>query len=499
MSTVSNNSEQATVDLRDVLAALSRRKWYIIVPFVLTLSAAIGGSFLLEPAYYSTTIMSYNNNPSLIKPLSGLVAQSGSRRMTSEDRRRQLAAMTNEIMSSKVISRLIREMRLDQNPKIEEEAQRIRSSNPRLALETIKMELLIKKMRDAIEVEFAGQGQLRIGVYDVDPLIAQQTASRLTEIYMEERTLQDLGAVRSAQELTDDQLTKFESLLLAAVEKKTEAEKASLRLQIDETIISEDNRKTIGAAIDEITSEISDLNRDQVELVVKLKSVGTLKPTTSKNLRSLKKQLGEDSRSLVNLMGKYVWSERVVLNGTIELNRKMIAIEKEIERLVDDKYTKANSATRTDLTNYFVTLERLDFLHDHRASLRESFSRVQQRANEIPVAKALLDQAEREVSDARQNLALFKQQETSNQLRQDIIHSANSRYQVIEPAVAPLEPSRPNRPKISIMGGILGLILGGAAALLRELMDGSFRKTSEVEDLLGIPVLATIPEIESLH
>ncbi len=498
MPTSNDNKNNPTVDLRDVFAAVSRRKWYIVIPFVLTLASAIGGSFLMESAYYSTTIMSYNNNPSLIKPLSGLVAQRGSGRMTSDDRRRQLAAMTNEILSSKVLGRLIREMKFDQNPQVEQEAQRIRSQNPRMPLDKIKMELLIKKMRESIEVEFAGQGQLRLGVYDKDPLVAQKAASRLTDIYIEERTLQDLGAVRSAQELTDDQLNKYESQLRVALEKKAAAEKDYLQLQIDETIISEENRKKIGAAIDEITSEISDLNRDEMALVGKLNTVGKLTPPSSSNLRSLKKQLGEDSRSLVNLMGKYVWSERVVLNGTIDLNRKLIAMEKEVERLVDEKYTNVEPAIRSDLRKYFVLMERLSFLHDHRASLKQSFSSVQQRANEIPVAKALLDQIDREVKDARQNLALFKQQETSNQLRQDIIHSANSRYQIIEPAVAPLAPAKPNRVKISIMGGILGVILGGAAALLRELMDGSFRKTTEVEDVLGVPVLATIPNIESL-
>ncbi|HSG99023.1 MAG TPA: GNVR domain-containing protein, partial [candidate division Zixibacteria bacterium] len=138
-------------------------------------------------------------------------------------------------------------------------------------------------------------------------------------------------------------------------------------------------------------------------------------------------------------------------------------------------------------------------LHSHRELLQESFAGVQQRATQIPVAQARLDQLEREVAAARQNLELFRQQETSNQLRQDIIHSASSRYQVVEPAAAPLEPSYPNRVKISVMGVVLGLILGGAAALIAELLDHSFRKVEEVEDELGLPVLATIPHIDSLR
>ncbi|HSG99052.1 MAG TPA: Wzz/FepE/Etk N-terminal domain-containing protein, partial [candidate division Zixibacteria bacterium] len=293
------DSGYKSIDLRDAFAVLAKRKWYLLVPFVIVFSSAVGVSYLLTPQFESRTILSYGNSPSLIKPLSGLVASQSEERMSSEDRRRLLAAMRNEITSSRVLSRLASELKLDQMPDIEKEAQRIRSEHPALELEAVKRDLIIEDLREHVTVDFAGKEQLAIGVLDPDPFMAQRMASRLTEIYIEERVLQDLGAVREAQELTDDQLTKFESQLQKLIDEKTDAERAFLKMQIDETIISEENRRTIRTAIDEIAGEINDLNREEVSLLEQLRGDVRLTMSPNAKISSLKQQLSEDSKSLV--------------------------------------------------------------------------------------------------------------------------------------------------------------------------------------------------------
>jgi len=56
----------------------------------------------------------------------------------------------------------------------------------------------------------------------------------------------------------------------------------------------------------------------------------------------------------------------------------------------------------------------------------------------------------------------------------------------------------PDRKKLAILGFLLGLVIGGTAALLVEVMDKSFRKIEDVEDTLGFPVIGIIPVIESV-
>ena len=75
---------------------------------------------------------------------------------------------------------------------------------------------------------------------------------------------------------------------------------------------------------------------------------------------------------------------------------------------------------------------------------------------------------------------------------------SESKYRIMEPASVPLEPVKPNHLKISILGAILGMVIGGAAAVLAELLDNSFKRIEDVEEVLRAPVLATIPLISSI-
>ena len=76
---------------------------------------------------------------------------------------------------------------------------------------------------------------------------------------------------------------------------------------------------------------------------------------------------------------------------------------------------------------------------------------------------------------------------------QEGIQAPDSR--IISPAVMPGGPSAPNTRMAMELAGGAGLILGFLLALLVERLDSGFRTTSQIEKTLGLPVLATIPEI----
>jgi capsular exopolysaccharide synthesis family protein len=67
---------------------------------------------------------------------------------------------------------------------------------------------------------------------------------------------------------------------------------------------------------------------------------------------------------------------------------------------------------------------------------------------------------------------------------------------ILDPAFLPERPIKPSRNKILFMGGFLGLVLGLGLTWFRESLDQSFRTVSAVEDQLGIPVVATLPNLK---
>jgi polysaccharide chain length determinant protein (PEP-CTERM system associated) len=68
-------------------------------------------------------------------------------------------------------------------------------------------------------------------------------------------------------------------------------------------------------------------------------------------------------------------------------------------------------------------------------------------------------------------------------------------FRVIEPARVPERPAGPNRFRLLLVGLALALAASGAAVILAEQVDTSFRRLDEVRSHLPVPVLSAIPRI----
>jgi capsular exopolysaccharide synthesis family protein len=69
---------------------------------------------------------------------------------------------------------------------------------------------------------------------------------------------------------------------------------------------------------------------------------------------------------------------------------------------------------------------------------------------------------------------------------------------VVDAAEVPKSPFKPDFTKNIILASILGLLLGVGLAFLFEHLDDTFKRSSDVEDLLGLSVIGLIPAAEEL-
>ena len=119
--------------------------------------------------------------------------------------------------------------------------------------------------------------------------------------------------------------------------------------------------------------------------------------------------------------------------------------------------------------------------------------------NLVPELQAQLNRLNEEIVTATDMRDRFKQQQASSSISQALLQDASvSKYRVVEPAKLPLEPFKPDRRKIALMGVFLGLIVGVGAAVIAELLDNSLKKIEEVEEYIGLPVLGITPKADFL-
>jgi tyrosine-protein kinase len=147
-------------------------------------------------------------------------------------------------------------------------------------------------------------------------------------------------------------------------------------------------------------------------------------------------------------------------------------------------------------------------LLDNQASLQKDIDSLNSK-----ITKAIDKQAkaQQDAIDAGQppppsNLAEILNLENQRNAKQSELTDINNQLrtldpsklnppQVILPAGLPTKSVNYSPILLAVLGGLIGLVLGVALAFIRNRLDDSLRSKSDVENLLGTPVLGVIPKV----
>jgi capsular exopolysaccharide synthesis family protein len=148
--------------------------------------------------------------------------------------------------------------------------------------------------------------------------------------------------------------------------------------------------------------------------------------------------------------------------------------------------------------------------------------------------KTMVESVEQEFSTARSHVellqeALDKQKAEANDLAEKLVqyhilqHDAESNKQlydgllqklkeagitaglrssnirVVDPALAPASPSRPQKARNILLAVLVGLVGGVGLALFREYLDNTVKSPDDIEALTGLPSLAVVPSLPGLR
>jgi uncharacterized protein involved in exopolysaccharide biosynthesis len=497
------SKKETTLDIREIVSVARRRKWLLIVPMILVTVLALAGSFLMEKRYESSTMVLIDQTKFLSRELQALVPGQGEGEgwVAETQRQDRLNAIRNEITSSADLSRLIDELSLGTDPKVQRKAQQLNAERPDVSVQELVYRILIEDLRKDIRVDFNGQSIIQITAESSSPQKAMNIATKLAEIFKDEQFKRDLKGVRGAMNFSDEQLSIYKKNLDEAEQKRADFASTYLRDQLDEAVASDTNLRAINADIDNIKILIDDNIREQTRLRTELSNykASQLELTFGKEYDRIRDEIYSETQRLAEYMSRYKWSDPKVLNANLSINDHARELENIVAQKVKEQFSSASADDISNLTRYFAFQTRELVLRKKMSDFQVSLSTLRNRVSRQPQYEVQMRNLENDARSAREVYEAFKSQLTGSEISQSLVRDeSESKYRIIEPAAVPLTPVKPNRLKITGLGFVLGMVIGGAALFIMELMDRSFRRVEEVEDYLGVPVLAAIPKIDSL-
>ncbi|GGY96487.1 GumC family protein [Novosphingobium colocasiae] len=123
-------------------------------------------------------------------------------------------------------------------------------------------------------------------------------------------------------------------------------------------------------------------------------------------------------------------------------------------------------------------------------SLRSALNQIEGIRTDQARASVVANTLDRDADSKRE---LYKQ--LSQEAQESLQSSQNSMSSatVVNQAIPPQEPSAPNRPLFLAFALIVGILAGGGTIAAQEMLAAVIRSTDDVEDKLGLPMLAAVP------
>lgn len=497
-----NRNQPATqIDIRDFLAMLWRRKWLILIPLPLVTALTFAGSFLIQPEYQSSTIIQINHQVQLIGELQRLVGERA-RVSSMQGRARSdlLQSIFNELTSTRFVELLQERMQLVYQPHIEALAVQYTTLQPSMTIEMARLLIFQDELKKSVSVEWASGDQIRITAVSTDVTNARDMANNLGDILIAEKVRRDANQIQDKSTVAYEALEIRDREVQTVQSEITRVEQVLARLRSSDAQTAEANRSEIEEEADQTNTEINDLNQQERRLVGSLTgstnlSANQLTLDDSETKKTTRRELRNRLRQIGILLSRYIWSDPQVINFKVRQNNLLGILESENQTLVNQQYAELDRSIRQEMVNLFNVRSRIDYLKAKKPILQTALNDLTPVTDLIPEYEVQLTQLQNEFEAAIINRDRFRIQIEGTEI-EAALQALSSNYRKVEPAKLALAPFKPNRTRIILLGIILGLALGGTGVLLVELMDNSFKKIEDVENTLGLRVLAVTPKVD---
>jgi polysaccharide chain length determinant protein (PEP-CTERM system associated) len=484
-----------------------RRKWYIIIPFALSIIISYGVYKHLPKEYKAST---------LILVRAQKVPESYVRATLTEPVTDRLNTISQEILSRTRLELVIKEFNLY--------SDWVNKSH---------MEEIVDMMRTKIGVKVERESAFSISFEGRDPRTVMMVTNKLASMFIEENLKSRESRVEGTAQFINRELKTIETTLRKkedVVRRYKEKNVGQLPQQL------EANLSILGRLQEQLKTTSDTLRakedrmvvlQNQIEQAADQKSQRGQSLTTLSARRSLTQQEpgSEDSsvEQLNALKKELADTESVYTESHPDvagLKRKIAALvskmkkqEEERQRRVrelrarqgemvaDSNSDVPSSSSDPAIMGYIdqyneqfrETQSEAKRLKEEIVNLKEEIALYQKRIEATPKKEQEMVNINRDYDLMRGQFQSLMDKKYDAQMAENLERKQQGeQFMVLDPARLPEKPFKPNRNGLLAMGALLGFGIGLGLTWFRESMDRSFHEVSDVETYLKLPVVATI-------
>ena len=470
----------------DILRVLRHRIWFVLLPFALIAASTAVVARLLPDKYRSETLI-------LVVPQQ--VPESYVRSTVTTRIEDRLQSITQQILSRTRLEKIIQDFNLYENER-----------------RTGIMEDVVEAMRKDITIQVVKGDAFRVTYSGTEPRTVMRVTERLASLFIEENLHDREVLADGTNQFLEAQLEDARRRLIDQEHKLEDYRKhhsGELPSQL------ESNMQAIQNAQLQIQAHVESLNRDRDRELMLQRQIADLEqqvPSADDKAIAL---LSTDGELPGITPGQQLAAARLALAAlerrykpehpdVLRMKRTIQALEEKVgpDGDPDNQLSPTEKARQNRLKDLRAELDQVDrqisLKETEERRIRDVVAAYQKRVDIVPTRESELTELTRDYTTLRDlySSLLSKKEESriaANLERRQI----GEQFKLLDPARLAEKPYSPNRLAISLLGMAGGLAFGLLLIATFEYRDATFKTDEEVSGVLSLPVLATVPFMQS--
>lgn len=527
--------EEDVKSLGDYISIAWRRKFLILIPFLVVISITVLTVYLLPPVYKSTGTILIESQQIPQELVQSTVT-------SFADERIQI--IKQRIMTSQTLVGIIKKYDL-----YKDEIKKTARSE---ILEDMRNLIAIERVSANVKNQRRGASALiafTIAFEHRSAAVAQKVANELVTLFLDENIKSRTARAFETTEFLKKETDRLRSQI-EVMEEQIASYKQDNRGSLPENLrISLERVEILKTLLFNTEREMNELNEKKKLLAIELDSVesGAIKTGLGSNQLSPQMELRKMQNQFVTLSARYgaehpdvkaikrkikaFEDEYGSLGDGIELKEEVDQVRAEMAELTQ-KYSSQHPDVKrlkrklkgleTMLVEYennpgvvvnkknpayLQTKARLESIDSNIKSLKKSRLNIEQQIAQLdiriiqtPQVERGLDALARDYDNTKRKYQEIKNKQLQAELAMSLEEDQKGeRFTLLEPPLFPDKPVKPNRPKIFLLGLILSLISGIGVAGVAESLDGGIRGSNALAAVTKMRTLVAIPYITTQH